>query len=74
VDMHLDDLHRDMVVGVLEATKCGLDLRSIIGECKWNIELVYVEVIGILIICNSLLCNGIRLLDHQFKYINKLSR
>jgi len=44
--MHLDDLHRDMVVGVFEATKCGLDLRSIIGECKWNIEPVYVEIIG----------------------------
>jgi hypothetical protein len=24
VDMHLDDLHRDMVVGVLKTTKCDL--------------------------------------------------
>jgi hypothetical protein len=44
VDMHLDDLHRDMVVGVLKVAKCGLDLMSVIGEWKWNIKLVYVEI------------------------------
>jgi hypothetical protein len=60
VDMHLDDLHRDIVVGVLEATKCGLDFTSVIGEWKWNTELVYAEIVGILIICSSLLCSGIR--------------
>jgi hypothetical protein len=65
--MHFDDLHKDMVVGLFEATKYGLDLRSIIGEWQWNTKLVYVEIIGILIICSSLLCDSIRLLDHQFK-------
>ncbi len=50
--MHLDDLHRDMVLGVFEVAKCGLDLTSVTSEWKWNTELVYAEIVGILIVDN----------------------
>jgi hypothetical protein len=60
------------VVGVLKVAKCGLDLMSITSEWKWNIKLMYAKIIGILIICKSLLCSGNRLLDHKCEWINKL--
>jgi hypothetical protein len=52
MDMHLDDLHRDMVLGVFKVAKCGLDLMSVTGEWKWNTKLVYAKIVGILIVDN----------------------
>jgi hypothetical protein len=46
VDMHIDDLHRDMVVGVLEAAKCGLDLKFVIVSGNGILNLYMLRLLG----------------------------